>query len=101
MARPAATGGGAMKPVMQDRDGVGGNCLGAAIASLLEMPLDAVPDFMSEPGGTLTWPLALGTWLNGLGLEAVPVAPHGDLPAVLAHMAEHYGEEHYLLGGRV
>lgn len=34
-----------MKPVDQTRIGVGGNCFQAVLASLLEVPLEAVPDF--------------------------------------------------------
>lgn len=38
-----------MKPVMQTRDGwPKGNCLMAATASILEVPLDALPDLYDE-----------------------------------------------------
>ncbi len=90
-----------MQAVYQTRRGVGGNCLQAALASLLELPLDGVPDFMALPDGPRTWPVTLGAWLNERGLEGVPVAPHGALRDVLDHMAEHYCAEPYLLCGRV
>lgn len=38
-----------MKPVMQTRDGwPHGNCLMAALASILEVPLDSLPDLYDE-----------------------------------------------------
>ena len=37
-----------MKPVMQDKFGLGGNCLSACIASLLELPLSEVPSFHGD-----------------------------------------------------
>src|SRR5690242_12746104 len=89
-----------MRPVYQSRQGRGGDCLPAAVATVLDLPLNAVPDFMSEPNAMHTWPVLLGTWLAGRGIEMVPVAPHGDLAAALAHMGEFYPNEFYLLGGR-
>ena len=89
-----------MIPVYQTRDGVGGNCLQAAVASVLELPLDDVPDFVNAPDGMRTWPLALEAWLTERGLLGMPVAPHGDLGTALAHMAEFYPDEPYVLAGR-
>jgi hypothetical protein len=89
-----------MRRVYQSRQGRGGDCLAAVIASLIELDLEAVPDFMAGDG-IHTWPIAFGAWLQSRGLEAIPVARHGDLPAVLAHLAEHYGSSPYLLAGRV
>lgn len=42
-----------MKPVMQDKFGLDGNCLSASIASILELPLAEVPSFHTGiPEGT-------------------------------------------------
>lgn len=42
-----------------------GNCFQAAVASLLELPLDEVPHFIVEPG----WPLNFHHFLEERGLE--------------------------------
>lgn len=68
-----------MTPVMQDRfrgDGRGGNCLAACIASLLDLPLSAVPqrtttDTASEANFTDWERLAL--WLHARGLMLLEV----------------------------
>ena len=47
-----------------DRDGVPGNCLQAAIASVLDLPLDAVPHFVN-----FVWfDPAVELWARGRGL---------------------------------
>ena len=52
-----------MKPVDQTLFGEGrGNCLPACIASVLELPLEAVPHFVLEDD----WVGALQTFLEGL-----------------------------------
>jgi hypothetical protein len=65
-----------------------GNCMQAVLASLLELPLDDVPNFAAiesdEPG---KWFLALDDWLHdrGLGIVVIyfggPDAPEGKLPS--------------------
>lgn len=47
-----------------DQEGVPGNCLQAAVASLLDLPLAAVPHFVTF----LWWPQALELWARGEGL---------------------------------
>jgi hypothetical protein len=73
-----------MKPAYQTRDGIGGNCLQVALASLLELPLEAVPDFMSGPDGLRMWPFTLGAWLQGRSLEraALSFGRHSILQAI-------------------
>jgi hypothetical protein len=44
----------------------------AALATLLELPLDAVPEFGGDPDLATGW--AVSRWLGGLGLGLVPVA---------------------------
>ncbi len=62
-----------MKPVDQTRFGFDytrddcGDCFSACVASLLELPLGAVPIFMEKPN----WLLALNTWLKQRGFWAV------------------------------
>jgi hypothetical protein len=46
-----------------------GNCFQACIASLFELPLEAVPNFCMEG----EWPTNLEQWLAGRGLAAIDV----------------------------
>ncbi len=48
-----------------ETDGVIGNCLQACVASVLDLPLDAVPHFSAF----LWWPEALRLWAKGEGWE--------------------------------
>lgn len=59
-----------MKPIDQTRFGEDGNCLAACLASLLEVPLDAVPEFGHDPANA-----CLNEWLRPLGFYAVTL--HG------------------------
>lgn len=53
-----------MKPVYQTKFGMpGGDCFRACVASLLELPLDAVPDFMNITEEA-DWTVALSVWLE-------------------------------------
>lgn len=67
-----------MKPVMQTVFGEGkGNCFAACLASILELPIEAVPNFMAEHRSD--WFGALNRWLAGTGLRCVYVkAAHLD-----------------------
>lgn len=77
--------------------GIYGNCLQAAVASLLDKPLDAVPHFSAFAW----WPQALTLWAYGEGLkvcgESVDTIPDrlciigGKSPRGVAHVcvAEH------------
>ena len=53
----------------QRGDGVYGNCLQAAVASLLDLPLDAVPHFSQF----VWWDKALELWARGRGLTPISV----------------------------
>jgi hypothetical protein len=44
----------------------------AALATILELPLDAMPDLGEEPDPAIGW--TISRWLGGLGLGLVPVA---------------------------
>ena len=77
-----------------------GDCLRACLASLLELPLKAVPHFMETAEKARTWPIALAKWLHGRGLDLDVLHPPGDVPAVLKYMAAHHPSEHYMLLGR-
>lgn len=48
-----------------EAEGVLGNCLQAALASALNLPLDAVPHFMAF----VWWDAAVPLWLRGRGLD--------------------------------
>lgn len=75
-----------MKPVEQTRFGSpGGNCLQACLASVLELPLDDVPDFCNEHPGededASRWIKELAAWLEGYELTCLVANMHeGILP---------------------
>lgn len=61
-----------MRPVDQTEFGERGNCVQACVASLLELPLEAVPHFLLDENGELDEHRAwkrMDTWLAGRGLE--------------------------------
>lgn len=95
-----------MKPVYQTLDpgqfrATGnGDCLRACIASLLELPLAAVPHFMETAERARVWPDALAEWLSGRGLELEIIAPSPDLHETMHYMRRHHPGEHYILLGR-
>lgn len=61
-----------MKPVTQTEVGSRGNCLSACVASLLEIPIEWVPNFTSEPHEPPgLQPIRLNQWLNQIGIEAI------------------------------
>lgn len=65
-----------MKPVDQTVFTVpGGNCFSACVASLLEIPIDAVPYFMGDkpPGEPEDWFGRLLDWLRPRGYWAIPL----------------------------
>ena len=64
-----------MRPTDQTFDGERGNCLCACFASILEIPLDTVPDFgaLHDSGGS--WTRALQQWLSPMNLGYIVVAP--------------------------
>lgn len=70
------TFGGAEAP-----DAEKGNCFSAALASLLAVPLSAIPNFMTAgPGGE--WYVAASVWLSkrGMALCCFEQDPFGALP---------------------
>jgi hypothetical protein len=72
--------------------GIYGNCMQAAVASLMNLPLEAVPHF----GAFDDWPAAMALWARGRGLlmkgERTNVIPErrclvgGDSPRGFKHM---------------
>ncbi len=59
-------------------NGQHGNCLSAVLASLLHVPIEAVPVF-SEPG----WQRELNQWLSQFGLAYLDVLDFGEFAAAL------------------
>ncbi len=49
------------------RGGAPGNCVQCCVATILNLPLDKVPDFVNESGSD--WVLALLDWLEAKGFE--------------------------------
>jgi len=60
-----------MIPVFQTRYGNSGNCYQAALASLLELPIDGVPDFVHQYGPL--WFEQCGQWLAARNLSIIEV----------------------------
>lgn len=61
-----------MKPVDQTEDGFWGPCLRACVASLLELPIEEVPDFAADHGSR--WFRELVRWGERKSLHMVCVA---------------------------
>jgi len=57
-----------MKPVMQTRFSEDGNCFEACIASILEIPLEEVPD-LKECKDVYEWNKTINSWLKTKGLQ--------------------------------
>ena len=61
-----------MKPVKQTKLGPpDGNCFAACVASIFEVPLDDVPNFIE----TDNWQNALDEWLNERGMCSLSILP--------------------------
>ena len=60
-----------MIPINQTQfagQGVGGNCVQACVASLLELPVEDVPHFLEIAASPDEWELAYEDWLESRGL---------------------------------
>lgn len=61
-----------MKPVMQTTLGRRGNCMSACLASILEIPIETVPNFFEVAGeGVAEWWGALREWLKPFGFGVI------------------------------
>lgn len=76
-----------MIPITQDRVGEDGNCLSACLASILEVPLQTVPDFAAETETDEEFLSAVDAWLAKKGLRYRQVAL-GDAAPVGWHTVE-------------
>lgn len=95
-----------MIPVQQTVTGPRGNCFSACLASLLEIPIESVPFFLSEVGDRtrFDWASRLDDWLGNFGLYAlhfstIPRSP-SVMPAVLHIMTgiSPRGRPHAVIG---
>jgi hypothetical protein len=83
-----------MTPVMQehlilDDDSQRGDCVRAVIASLLDLPLDAVPHFVQiDADGGPNWWQHITSWLHARGLALYAVDPTN--PLFVPRAGEHY-----------
>ena len=59
-----------MKKINQDQFGDKGNCFAACVASILELPLDAVPNLCQ---GDSDWFLGFIQWLDFYGLSSLNI----------------------------
>ena len=68
-----------MRPVRQTQFGPRGNCMSAALASILELPLEGIPNFYDAGPTERDWHNALKAWLTGIGyaLIEVPITENG------------------------
>lgn len=72
-----------MKPTDQNKFGVpGGNCFSACIASILELPIQEVPYFMSDDIHGREWIIKLGNWLRPRGLYPMVLSAGAKVPGV-------------------
>ncbi len=90
-----------MKPVQQTRLGKEGNCFAACLASILELPLEAIPDLMDSRCNT--WLEKYNDWLlDSFRLYLWNLAPASDLPSGVVCMATHMCQQpaFHLIGGK-
>ena len=74
-----------MIPIDQTITGSRGNCFSACLASLLEIPIESVPLFLSEIGDRtrFDWANRLDQWLANFGLYALHFASTSGAPNVM------------------
>ena len=70
-----------MTPVYQTKEGFGGDCFRAAVASILELPLEAVPCFEDLMVGRDDWWAEFEEWLRDYGLY--PIVRGGNLDGIV------------------
>ena len=92
-----------MIPVDQTRFGKDvGNCFQASVASILELPLDEVPDFCNLYGDA-EWFFKLGEWLTERGMGIISFErPEGDEnweAAVLKYTAQFQSKIYWIGSG--
>lgn len=73
-----------MTPADQTNDLELGNCLQACVATILDLPMQEVPDFIRAHGPR--WFMALRTWLRPRGKHAVYVST---LNSLISHVYPH------------
>jgi hypothetical protein len=83
-----------MIPVQQTRVGAGGNCMAAAISSILEIPLWEVPEFSHDDDQFL---MDVQEFLASRGLYYVQVPP--DEPTVKAAFRQSLGPAYHTIEG--
>ncbi|MDX3245848.1 hypothetical protein [Streptomyces sp. ME18-1-4] len=84
-----------MKPVTQtilhgDPSGRPGNCLQAAVASLLNLPLDEVPHFIEHDD----WEERLAAFCTARGYQPIMRSPDADVPYGMAWGPSERGVRH-------
>lgn len=81
-------------------EGVFGDCHRAAVASILELPLDDVPHFMDGNPDSAEFNRRESAFLKSRGLVRVMVAFQATMDDVLRTMCVWNPGTHYILGGR-
>lgn len=81
--------------------GIYGDCHRAALASILEMPIEDVPHFCDPVAYGDEWALAERAWLQSLGFTPIVlVYETDDLDAVLYSTAQLNPDTYAILGGK-
>lgn len=81
--------------------GVFGDCHRAAIASVLDLPLDEVPHFAADNPDGASFERRAKDWLRSRGLVPINVAYSGDdMPLMFRSVKSMNPGVYYLLGGR-
>ena len=83
---------------VNDPRGIPGDCMRTSVASLLDLPTEAVPHFalFDAPG---QWYDAFTMWLNARGLRIHPLAPRNVDRVCLAMGMSPRGVEHIVVWG--
>jgi len=87
--------GESVKPVYQDRFGSDGNCLEACIATLLDLPLAAVPNL----GGDATYEENMAKFLASQGMMYVLVEGPGKIEKELLAEMFKAGDVYHIIEG--
>lgn len=62
-----------MKPIMQNQRGQFGNCLTACVASILELPIEQVPNFIEFDKGNGEYLQVFNDFLGQYGYQALTI----------------------------
>lgn len=93
-----------MKPVNQTLFGNGtGNCFAACVASILELPIEEVPNFCVDYPEPQDWYAVFRAWCTERGVIAMPVvcaaSPEEAAPSIFGWIADEFPSLPYVVTG--